>query len=64
MFAGSSLRMRLWAGFFMPLSGIVVVVGSLWFVSAMVDRATENMSVSFRTAVAAKQLQQDIIQVQ
>ncbi len=64
MFQGSSLRMKLWGGFLVPLCGVVLLVGSLLLVAARVDRATENMSKSFTGAVAAKQLQQDIIQVQ
>jgi len=59
-----SLRMKLWIGFGMPLSAIVLLVVVVFGVVKSAGYATEKAATAFGRAVTAKQMQQDVIQVQ
>ncbi len=64
IFDKMSLRFKLWAGFIGPIGTIVIVILVLAGIVNYVEHNTKKSKDAFDLAVTAKQMQQDVIQVQ
>lgn len=60
----SSLKTKLWFGFLVPIIAIALLVVVIFLAVNSVERSMQRATNSFALAVTAKQMQQDIIQVQ
>ena len=64
MFQNVSLKNKLMAGFAGPVITILALVAGMYFAAGYGEKASFKSKESFALAVTAKQMQQDVIQVQ
>jgi len=64
MFQNVSLKNKLMAGFAGPVITILALVAGMYFAAGYGEKASFRSKESFALAVTAKQMQQDVIQVQ
>ncbi|MBU3937084.1 MAG: diguanylate cyclase, partial [Proteobacteria bacterium] len=64
MFRNASLKNKLMAGFAGPVVVIVALVAAVYLAVGYAEKTSKQSKEAFALAVTAKQMQQDIIQVQ